>query len=127
MNLRYTAIVAVAAAATTAFAALDTSDIDTLLMQDMEKSVKRLEPPVGAKDKPSAERSLGVLEDGLEYVEGYFVTKGGADDAVQFARDGRQRAAAVRAALEANDFSKAADDARGLAKACRTCHDVYRP
>jgi cytochrome c556 len=130
MIRRSTITLLAAAAAATAFAApaaLDTSDIDTLLMQDMESSVKRLEPLIGAKDIVAATRAVGVLAEGLEYVEGYFTAKENAADAVQFARTGRQRAADVSASLDAGDFAAAAEAARGLAKACRTCHDAYRP
>lgn len=104
----------------------DFSDIDTLLMQDMDRRVKNLEPLIGAKNKDQASAIATFLRDGLKKAEAYFVGKETAD-AVEYAREGQTRADAVLSALEADDFDAAAAAARGVARSCRTCHDVYRP
>ena len=107
-------------------AEVDVTGVDTLLMQDMDASAKELEPLIGARNAPAATRAASSLNDGLKWTESYFATQG-ASDAVQFARDGQQRAAAVLTALSGSDFAAAATAARALTKTCRACHDVYRP
>lgn len=109
-----------------AMAAVDVSGIDTFLMQDMEQAVKELEPLIGARDTAGATETATFLSEGLQWTEDYFAAQQ-ADDAAALAREGRERAAAVLAALAAADFSAAADAARGVSRACRSCHDAYRP
>ena len=107
-------------------AEVDVSGVDTFLMQDMDASAKELEPLIGARNAPAATKAVTFLSDGLKWTENYFAAQG-ASDAVQFARDGQQRAAAVASALAGSDFAGAATAARALTKTCRACHDVYRP
>ncbi len=107
-------------------AEVDVTGVDTLLMQDMDASAKELEPLIGARNAPAAAKAVTFLNDGLKWTENYFAAQG-ASDAVQFARDGQQRAATVLSALSGNDFAGAATAARALTKTCRACHDVYRP
>ena len=79
------------------------TDFDTLLMQDMDATVKDLEPLIGGRNAAEATDAVAFLEQGLEWTEQYFLSKGVADGA-KLARDGKQRAQAARAALAANDF-----------------------
>jgi hypothetical protein len=118
---------ALSAAGGAARAELDFSDFDTLLMQSMEDTIKALEPRIGNKDVAAATEDAEFLREGLQWAESYFAAKGGADDAVAFAKEGQQHAAKVTTSLAAGDFAAAAAAARGVAKSCRTCHDVYRP
>lgn len=113
----------------TAFAAaeIDLSDFDTFLMQDMDATVKDLEPLIGGKDVAAAKEAVTFLLEGLAWTQDYFASKAGADDAVGFARAGKESAEATLAALDAKDFNGAAEAARNVARSCRQCHDVYRP
>jgi len=121
------AAASIAFAAATALAAeVDLSGIDTLLMQDMDATVKELEPLIGAKNPTAATEAVVFLEQGLAWTEEYFTGKGVAD-AAKLARVGKERARAVQAALAASDFGAAQEAAREVAKSCRACHDVYRP
>jgi ABC-type ATPase with predicted acetyltransferase domain len=116
-----------AAAAVAVFAAeIDLTEFDTLLMQDMDETVKDLEPLIGAKNAAGATEAVVFLGQGLEWTEQYFLSKDVADGA-KLARTGKERALAVQKALAANDFAAAAEAAREVAKSCRACHDVYRP
>ena len=118
---------ATAASAFAVFAAeIDLKDFDTLLMQDMDETVKDLEPLIGAKNAAGATEAVVFLGQGLEWTEQYFLAKSVADGA-KLARTGKERALAVQKALAANDFAAAAAAAREVAKSCRACHDVYRP
>ena len=114
------------AAALAAAAEIDLKEFDTLLMQDMDDTVKDLEPLIGGRDAKAATEAVVFLEEGLTWTEQFFAAQG-ATDGVKFARQGKERAAVVRAALGSGDFSEAAAAARDVAKSCRACHDVYRP
>jgi hypothetical protein len=107
-------------------AEIDLTGIDTFLMQDMDATVKDLEPLIGAKNAKDATEAGVFLEQGLGWTEEYFTSKG-VPDAAKLARAGKERARAVQAALAANDFGAAQAAARDVAKSCRACHDVYRP
>jgi hypothetical protein len=109
-----------------AAAELDLSDFDTLLMQDMDATVKDLEPLIGGRNAPAATDAVAFLEEGLDWTESYFAAKG-VPDAEKIAREGKERAVAARAAIAGGDFNAAAAAARELAKSCRACHDAYRP
>lgn len=126
LQLAYVGMGLLGAAAFAAAAEIDLNDFDTLLMQDMDATVKELEPLIGGRNAAAATEAVAFLEEGLGWTEQYFASKGAADGA-SFAREGKERAAAARVALSGGDFAAAAEAARDVAKSCRTCHDVYRP
>jgi cytochrome c556 len=109
------------------FAEIDLKDFDDDLMRDMDTAIKDLEPVVGAKNAVAATGDAELLRDGFKQTEEYFAKKGGAPDAVEFARKSEELTAAVLKDITANDFDAAANSARALSKSCRTCHDVYKP
>ena len=120
------AALATAAAAAILAAEVDLTGFDTLLMQDMDATVKELEPLVGAKNSAAATEAVVFLGQGLEWTEQFFLAKDVAD-AAKLARTGKEAALAAEKALAANDFAAATQAARDVAKSCRACHDVYRP
>lgn len=117
---------ALAAAAAVLAADIDLTGFDTLLMQDLDATVKELEPLIVAKNRVAATEAVVFLGQGLEWTEQYFLAKEVADGA-KLARAGIEAAQAAEKALAANDFTAAAAAAREVAKSCRSCHDVYRP
>lgn len=126
MYRMFLAALSFAATAVLFAAEIDLAEFDTLLMQDLDATVKELEPLIGGRDVAAASEAVAFLRDGLAWTETYFATRDVADGAA-FARDGKDEAVAVLSALEAGDFAAAAASARAVAKSCRTCHDVYRP
>lgn len=113
--------------AKTAIAGPDFNDIDSDLMRGMEDAIKDLEPVLSAGNLASAQADAKVLRDGLQYVEQYFSAKGGVDDGVAIARDGRVIVDELVAHLDAKNASSAIEAARKTAKNCRSCHDIYKP
>ncbi len=109
------------------FAEIDLKDFDDDLMRDMDTAIKDLEPVVGAKNAVAAAGDAELLRNGFKQTEDYFAKKGGAPDAVEFARKSQQLTEAVLKNISANDFDAAAISARALSKSCRACHDVYKP
>lgn len=110
-----------------ALADVDTSDVDSYLMQDMENALKDLEPVLVAGNFDSARADAEVLRDGLQYVYDYFVAKGNAEDAVKMASEGQAAIARVFAALEGKNLDVAVAAARDTAQNCKACHEVYKP
>ncbi len=109
-----------------AFAIIDTSDVDSYLMQDMETALKDLEPVLTAGNLSSALADAQVLRDGLQYTHEYFVAKG-AEDAVKIAIEGRATVERVFTAIEAKDLDAAIKAARDTASNCKACHEIYKP
>ena len=110
-----------------AVAGPDFADIDADLMRGMEDAIKNLEPVLGAGNLTSAQADAEVLRDGLKWTEEYFVAKGGVDDGVTIARQGRAVVDELLAHLNAKDVPAAIEAARNTAKNCRSCHDIYKP
>jgi hypothetical protein len=110
-----------------ALADVDTSDVDSYLMQDMENALKDLEPVLVAGNFDSARADAEVLRGGLQYVYDYFVAKGNAEDAVKMAVEGQAAIARVFAGLDNKNAAAAIAAARDTAKNCKACHEVYKP
>lgn len=110
-----------------ALADIDTSDVDSYLMQDMETALKDLEPVLVAGNADAALADAEVLRDGLQYTYDYFVAKGNAEDAVEIAAEGQETIARVFTALRSKDLQAAIAAARDTAKNCKACHDIYKP
>lgn len=109
-----------------AFANIDTSDVDTYLMQDMENALKDLEPVLTVGNFDSALADAQLLRDGLQYTHDYFVGKG-AEDAVKISAEGQAAIARVFAAIEKKDQEAAIAAARDTGKNCKSCHEIYKP
>ena len=110
-----------------ALANVDTRDVDSYLMQDMETALKNLEPTLTAGNAESALADAHVLRDGLQYTYDYFVAKGNAEDAVKIATEGQTTIARVLAAIESKDLDAAIAAARDTGRNCKACHDIYKP
>ena len=105
----------------------DFSDVDSDLMRGMEDAIKDLEPVLGAGNIASAQADAVTLRDGLKWVEEYFAAKGGVDDGVAIARDGRALVSELIGHLDAKNVSAAIESARKTSKNCRSCHEIYKP
>lgn len=110
-----------------AWAAIDLGDFDEYVMRDMDDANKDLGPALGAGNYEAALADAEVLKVGLDWTEDYFVRKGGTDDAVTLARQGKDSLASVFAAINARDLAVAAEAARAVNKNCSSCHDLYKP
>jgi cytochrome c556 len=110
-----------------AFADIDLSDFDDDVMRSMDDAIKDLEPVIAAKNPKSATEDAEAIRDGLRWTEQYFVKKGAADDAVQYAQKAELMTEAVLKDLGANDLESASAAARTLSKSCKNCHDAYKP
>src|SRR5689334_11774168 len=122
-----TMLCALAMLSASATANPDFGDIDSDLMRGMEDAIKDLEPVLGAGNLDSAQADAEVLRDGLQWVEQYFVAKGGVEDGVTIAREGRTVVVTLLDQLAAKNIPGAIEAARSTAKNCRSCHNIYKP
>jgi hypothetical protein len=119
-------IIAASMFAAHGLADVDLGDFDNDLMRGMEDSIKSFEPNIAARNSQRALADAQILWDGFKWTEDYFTKKGGAEDAVEIARQALEHTGSVMQFLEANDFENAANAARSAARTCRTCHDIYK-
>jgi hypothetical protein len=109
------------------FAGIDLSDFDKNTMQDVDDANKELESAIADRETDTVIANAAFIRDSLQWAEGYFEKKGGAADAVKLARDGRESAAAIARSAGEGNFDAAAEAYTALRRACKGCHDVYKP
>jgi hypothetical protein len=109
------------------FAAIDLSDFDKNTMMDVDDANKELESAIAGKEAQAVIANAQFIRDSLHWAEGYFEKKGGAADAVKWARDGHESAAAIVKSAGEGNFDAAAEAYNALRRACKSCHDVYKP
>jgi hypothetical protein len=106
---------------------LDLSDFNDDAMRDMDDTMKTLDSDIATREIISIARSATAIGEGLKYAQDYFSKKGNVEDAVRWAKQGQDLAAAVGTAARGNDFDTALSKYDLLVKTCRACHDVYKP
>jgi hypothetical protein len=106
---------------------LDLSDFNDDVMRDLDDTMKRLDSDISLRDAKSVASDSALIREGLQYAQDYFTKKGNVDDAVRWARQGRDLAEAVAGAAQANDYDTSLNKYDLLVKTCRSCHDVYKP
>jgi hypothetical protein len=108
-------------------ASIDLSDFDKNTMQDVDDANKELESALTSQEKQVAVANAEFIRDSLHWAEGYFDKKGNAVDAVKLARQGRELADAVAKSAGEGKFDAALDSYSSLKRACKSCHDAYKP
>jgi hypothetical protein len=106
---------------------LDLKDYDDDLMHDIDRVIKYFEPDIAGHSADAARDDAAELRRGFIYTEDYFSKKGNTQDAVEISRQGLASLDRVLKNLDAENFDAAEEAARDVAKACRTCHDIYKP
>lgn len=106
---------------------IDLKDFDTDAMKAIEDAAKDLESSIATKDVRVAVSNAEFIRDSLHWAEGYFVKKGNVDDAVKWARQGRELADAIATSVNKQEFDLAYDSFGSLKKTCKSCHDAYKP
>jgi len=114
-------------ASAAAWASMDLSDFDQDTMQSVDDAKKELESGLAGRESKAAIANAEFIRDSLQWAEGYFAKKGNVDDAVKWAREGREYADAVAAAVGRGDFAAANESYNSLVRTCKSCHDVYKP
>jgi len=98
------------------------------MMKDVETQTQNVQNFISAKDANAALADVKKLEDEFKLVEGFFIKRGNAADAVSISKDYLEKVAAIQKSLTAGDFDSAAAVAGDFSKQCRgACHDNYKP
>jgi hypothetical protein len=106
---------------------LDLSDFNDDVMRDMDDTMKNLDSHLALRDAQSVASDAESIRNGLEWAQEYFTKKGKLDDAIRWAAQGRELAAAVAKSAQAGDYDASLGKYDSLVKTCRACHDVYKP
>jgi len=77
-------------------------------------------------DMAATAKDAGDLQAAFAKVEGYWSKKGGADDAVMFAKNIEKAAGDVKDAAGKGDKDAAGTAAKGIAANCGGCHMAHR-
>jgi cytochrome c556 len=110
-----------------ATADIDLTDFDDDVMRNMDDTVKSLDSHLSMHDAKSAQTDAQAIREGLHWAEDYFSRKGNVEQAVQFAKQAEQLAAEVGKSAASSDFDAAQTSYDSLVKACRACHNEYKP
>ena len=125
-TLAAVALVTLAAAGLTGARAASVLDFD-VWMRAIDKHSVDVQKNLDARKADAALADARELERLYALMEAYFVDDGHAADAVAMSRTGKDFAAAIPAALAAQDFDAASRAALELSHACNDCHDVHKP
>jgi cytochrome c556 len=106
---------------------LDLSDFNDDVMRDMDDTMKRLDSDIATRDAKAVASDSASIREGLGYAQEYFRKKGNFEDAVRWAKQGRDLVEAVTNTTQAGDFDTSLSKYDSLVKTCRACHDVYKP
>lgn len=105
---------------------IDLSDFDKNTMMDVDDANKELESAIAGKEARTVIANAEFIRDSLHWAQGYFEKKS-AVDAVKWARDGHESAASIAKSAGEGNFEAAAEAFDSLRRACKSCHDVYKP
>jgi cytochrome c556 len=99
---------------------------DAMFMKPAIAANMALQKDVMGGDMGMAAADAGTLQAAFAKVEGYWAKKGGADDAVGFAKAVEKSAGDVKSAATAGDKDAAAAAAKTIAAGCGGCHMAHR-
>ena len=85
-----------------------------------------LQKNIAAKDAAAVSADATKLGDTFKQVGGFWQKRGGAPDAVGFAKAAQDAAAAVSRDAAASNWDQAAADAKTIAAQCGQCHMAHR-
>jgi hypothetical protein len=106
---------------------LDLSDFDDDVMHGLDDTMKTLDSDIATRNVKSVAGDTRSIQESLSWAQEYFTRKGNLDDAVRWAKQGQDFAAAIARSAEASDFDTSLSKYDSLVKTCRACHDVYKP
>jgi hypothetical protein len=95
-------------------------------MKMMGPSVQGLNKDIAAKDGGAVAADTQKLQGMFKQVEDFWQKRGGADDAVGFAKKAQAATGAVAAAAAAGNFDMAAAEVKNVQANCGGCHMAHR-
>jgi len=95
-------------------------------MKMMGPSMQGMNKDIAAKDGAAVAADAQKLQGIFKQVEDFWQKRGGADDAVTFAKKAQTSAGAVAAAATAGNFDMAAAEVKNVQANCGGCHMAHR-
>lgn len=102
------------------------AELDPDLMLAIEDLNKSLSSNIALKDAKASTADAKELEALFGKVEGFFVEKGEAPDAVDLSKKSRTLSNTIVKSVESGNFEAATDAATDLSRTCRACHTFYK-
>ncbi|CAL94961.1 hypothetical protein [Azoarcus olearius] len=102
------------------------AQLDSDLMQAVEDTNKSLSSNLLLKNAPASLTDVRELDAMFAEIEGYYVAKGDAADAVELSRKSRALAAEIQKSVQASEFDHAVTLSSELSRTCKTCHNFYK-
>ena len=99
--------------------------VDEDSMQLIDDRNKGLASSIALKDAATAKDDARELAAMFATVESFYAQKGTTPDAVDWAKQSRERAEEISQRVAASDFDEASRLAVALSKTCKSCHAVY--
>jgi hypothetical protein len=96
-------------------------------MRTIDEKNQSVQQHIAARDASAISADARVLQDTFKLVEGFWVNRGNAQDAVNLAKEAQERAADIVKAAVAKDFDAASSQSIKVAETCTPCHRLYRP
>jgi hypothetical protein len=96
-------------------------------MRTIDEKTQSVQRNIEAKDDKAARDDAKALQDTFKLVEGFWLKRGNAQDAVDLSQKAGGRAAEVAKLIAAKDFDAASTQAIKIAETCTACHRLYRP
>jgi hypothetical protein len=96
-------------------------------MRTIDEKNQSVQRNIAARDDKAAAGDAKTLQDTFKLVEGFWMQRGKAQDAVDLSRKAGERAAEVAKMIAAKDFEAASTQSIKIAETCTACHRLYRP
>jgi hypothetical protein len=96
-------------------------------MRTIDEKNQSVQQHITRKEADGVTADAQTLQDTFKLVEGFWVRRGNAQDAVDLAKEAQARAADIVKAVAAKDFDAASSQSIKVAETCTPCHRLYRP
>jgi hypothetical protein len=96
-------------------------------MRTIDEKNQSVQRNIAAKDADATTADAKALQETFKLVEGFWVKRGNASDAVDLSRKAQQQAAEVVKSATAKDYEAASTQSISIAQTCTACHRLYRP
>jgi hypothetical protein len=96
-------------------------------MKRIEKHSLSVQRNLKRRDAPAAIVDANEIQKLYKLMEDFYAARDNVRDAVRMSKEGKELAGQVADSAAAGDFDSALKSAIVVAKACRECHNQYKP
>jgi hypothetical protein len=96
-------------------------------MRDIDQRSVSVQRHLARRDADAARADARRIAQLYGWMEAFYGEQDRPHEAAEISREGKELAAGIPAALDADDFDAAAAAALRIARACNDCHDDHKP